>query len=300
MTSRRVLETAGVFTIAAALHVSAAVMLLPQEAQRGAGAAPVPAQLAAGGQAMEEMVATWEAPPEIATPAPPPPPAAVAEAPPLVVAAAPPTVAPPAMPAPALPRPDAGAALPNLPPPPEAEPEAAPEERAESRLALEASSRPQARPERRAPPAPAPQREARPRDPAPAEARQGDRDQRAQQAGQGGSAAQSRQAAGGGGGSAASAAQRDSAMAQWSARIQSCIGRRASAPRNARGQGTVLLSLTVGRDGAIRGVGIAGSSGNAAMDQAAVTAAQRAGRCPAAPAALTEAAYPFHLPITLR
>ncbi|MFN3278784.1 MAG: cell envelope integrity protein TolA [Paracoccus hibiscisoli] len=292
MVSRRVLETAGVFTIAAALHVSAAVMMLPQEAQRGAGAGSAPAQVAAGGEAVQAMVADWESPPEIAMPQPMTPQAEPPDMP--MAAAVPPAMPAPAMPTPPMPAPEAPAAMPNLPPP-----RAVPDVEPASQLALDASSRPQARPERRAPPTSEPQREARPRDPAPAEAVRGDRDQQAQRGGQGGSAAQTREA-GGGGGASASAAQRDNAMAQWSGRIQSCIGRRASAPRNARGQGTVLLALTVGRDGTIRGVGVAGSSGDAVMDQAAVTAAQRARRCPAAPGALTEAAYPFHLPITLR
>ncbi|MFN4061489.1 MAG: TonB family protein [Paracoccus hibiscisoli] len=295
MVSRRVLETAGVFTIAAVLHVSAAVMMLPQEAQRGAGAESAPAQVAAGGEAVQAMVADWESPPEIAMPQPMTPQAELPDMPMAAAPVAPAAPTAPAMPTPPMPVPDAPVAMPNLPPPPEAVPDVEPA----SQLALDASSRPQARPERRAPPAPTPQRQARPRDPAPAEAVRGDRDQQAQRGGQGGSAAQTREA-GGGGGASASAAQRDNAMAQWSGRIQSCIGRRASAPRNARGQGTVLLALTVGRDGTIRGVGVAGSSGDAAMDQAAVTAAQRARHCPAAPAALTEAAYPFHLPITLR
>ena len=89
-------------------------------------------------------------------------------------------------------------------------------------------------------------------------------------------------------------------MSQWGGQIRSCISRRASAPRGVREGGRVTLRLSVSRSGSIQGVGVAGSSGIAALDQAAVQAAQRAGRCPRAPSELTDASYAFDLPINLQ
>ncbi len=59
------------------------------------------------------------------------------------------------------------------------------------------------------------------------------------------------------------------------------------------------ILLVHGRDGVVRGVGLAASSGQPALDQAATDAARRAGRCPAAPAGLNDASYSFELPISL-
>ncbi|MGR3197443.1 MAG: energy transducer TonB family protein [Paracoccus sp. (in: a-proteobacteria)] len=88
-------------------------------------------------------------------------------------------------------------------------------------------------------------------------------------------------------------------MSQWGGQIRSCINRRARAPRGLREGGQVVLALTIGRDGAVRGVGLAASSGQPALDQAATDAARRAGRCPAAPTGLNDASYSFELPLSL-
>ncbi|MGR3197445.1 MAG: hypothetical protein ACU0HS_00050 [Paracoccus sp. (in: a-proteobacteria)] len=60
MISRRTLETAGFFTIAAALHVSAAAIMLPEQLERGEPADAPPAALAAGGVEVQAMVEAWE------------------------------------------------------------------------------------------------------------------------------------------------------------------------------------------------------------------------------------------------
>lgn len=285
MISRRVLETAGFFTIAAALHVSAAaVMLMPTQAQQGAGEAPPSPRLAAGGVEMQDMVSEWEAPPQVAAPRPAPVlPGLSALAPPAALA-----------PQPNLPEPAVDAAMMNLPaltvlPPPLIE--------APSKLALDQSARPRARPDR---PAPAAVRHAQPepRREAPPEAVRGERSQVAAQAGQGGRAAQARQ--GGGAGGQASEAARRNAAASWGAQIRRCISRRVQIPRDVRGGGTVTLDLTVGRNGAILGVGVAQSSGIAALDQAALSGAQRARGCPGAPAEVTDVSASFRLPFSVQ
>lgn len=89
-------------------------------------------------------------------------------------------------------------------------------------------------------------------------------------------------------------------MSQWGGRIRSCISRRALAPRGLDRGGRVELTLSVSRAGVIQSVGVRRSSGNAALDEAAVRAARQAGRCPPAPAGLTRASYSFQLPIAVQ
>lgn len=96
---------------------------------------------------------------------------------------------------------------------------------------------------------------------------------------------------------ALSQAQRQSLMAEWGGQIMGRIER--ARPRvNAAGQ--VTLSLRVARDGTLAALGIARSSGNQALDEAALSAVRRAGRFPAAPDALRAASYAFNLPIRFR
>ncbi|OUD08727.1 hypothetical protein BVC71_12420 [Marivivens niveibacter] len=96
---------------------------------------------------------------------------------------------------------------------------------------------------------------------------------------------------------AVSNAERASAMANWGARIRNAVERRKRVPSNARGvTGRVVLTLSVSRTGTLQSVSIKESSGNAALDQAAVSAAQSA-RYRAAPDALTDPVYSFNLPI---
>ncbi|MBF9048394.1 TonB family protein [Roseobacter sp. HKCCD9010] len=91
-----------------------------------------------------------------------------------------------------------------------------------------------------------------------------------------------------------SASERQSLMARWGAQIHARIERRK--PR-VSGQGVVTLQLSIGRDGRLQSVAVAASSGNAQIDQAGISAVQRAGRFPTAPDGLAEPSYRFNLPI---
>ncbi|PWK61631.1 energy transducer TonB family protein [Roseicyclus mahoneyensis] len=94
-----------------------------------------------------------------------------------------------------------------------------------------------------------------------------------------------------------SAADRQSLMAQWGGQIMARIER--ARPR-VRASGQVVLALQVSRSGQLAGLSVARSSGDPALDEAAMTAVRRAGSFPAAPAGLTETSYGFSLPIRFR
>jgi protein TonB len=196
----------------------------------------------------------------------------------------------------------------DLPPLPELEPlddmaelfpPAPPELETPPEVVLNTSARPQRRPQRE------PEQQRRP-EPRRAERREPEPQRQAEPRRQEQAPPQQQQArradqgAGGRGAAGPSPQQKASLMSQWGGQIRSCISRRASAPRGVREGGRVTLNLSVSRSGSIQGVGIAGSSGNGALDEAAVRAAQRAGRCPRAPAQLTDASYSFQLPINLQ
>lgn len=194
----------------------------------------------------------------------------------------------------------------DLPPLPELEPlddmaelfpPAPPELETPPEVVLNSSARPQRRPQRE----PEQQRQPEPRRAERREPqRQAEPRRQEQPAPQQQQARRADQGAGGSGAAGPSPQQKASLMSQWGGQIRSCISRRASAPRGVREGGRVTLNLSVSRSGSIQGVGIAGSSGNGALDEAAVRAAQRAGRCPRAPAQLTDASYSFQLPINLQ
>lgn len=116
-----------------------------------------------------------------------------------------------------------------------------------------------------------------------------------------------RKAAGSGGGDAAgdsgaaeaatlsqSAAQ--AARAEWGAAIRARIERRMSAPEGSAGR--VSLLLRVGADGRLISVQVAQSSGDAALDQAALKAVARVGRFPRAPQGLGETSFTIGLRVT--
>lgn len=224
---------------------------------------PVDAGLAA-------LVASWDAPPVVAAPAvaapeatvPPEAPALPApEAPPVMAALAPP-VMPVATDTP-LPR-----SVPLPPPvlaePPKPVPEARPKPRAEK---PKAEAKPAAKP--------------------------------AAQAGQ--------KAAGSGGGAQAgnagkaqaatlSRAQVNDLKAGWGAAIRARVERRKRHPAGAA-SGTVTVRLVVTAAGALAGVSVARSSGNPALDAAALAAVQGAGAFPPAPDGLPGGSHSFTLPM---
>ncbi|QLQ20903.1 MAG: energy transducer TonB [Exiguobacterium profundum] len=88
------------------------------------------------------------------------------------------------------------------------------------------------------------------------------------------------------------------ARAQWGAAIRKKVERRKAYPKAARGaSGEVVVKMTVSRTGALEAVAIARSSGNAALDQAALTAVRRTGGFPAAPDQVTGDRQVFSLPM---
>lgn len=119
------------------------------------------------------------------------------------------------------------------------------------------------------------------------------------------SAAQTASGAGGGsnagaaqnrGAATLSAGQRQSLFAQWGAQVRSKIERGKRYPPAARGaSGTVQVRITIARDGTLRAVSVAASSGHPALDEAALRAVKSARRFPKAPRQLDEPTYTFTL-----
>jgi TonB family protein len=143
------------------------------------------------------------------------------------------------------------------------------------------------------------------RAPAPAKAAPQPTPKQAAQQNSASSAAQRASGAGGGtnagaaknsGAATASAGQIQSLFAQWGAQVRQKIERAKRYPNAARGvSGTVHVRITVDRNGTLRGVSVTGSSGNAALDSAALQAIKSARRFPSAPRQLTDPSYTFTL-----
>ena len=85
-----------------------------------------------------------------------------------------------------------------------------------------------------------------------------------------------------------SAAERSAAQAEWASAIQSRIARQQAYPRGTRATGRVRVEMTVLASGALGNVGLAASSGEAALDRAALQAVRRAAPFPPAPKVLTD------------
>ncbi|MFX0546034.1 TonB family protein [Roseovarius sp. S1116L3] len=93
-----------------------------------------------------------------------------------------------------------------------------------------------------------------------------------------------------------SAGQRQSLVAQWGAQVRSKIERSKRYPSAARGaEGTVHVRITIARDGSLRAVSVATTSGHAALDAAALRAVKSARRFPPAPRLLDQPSYTFTL-----
>lgn len=281
--------------VAVALHIGL-FALQPEPAgavSSGAGGADL-VSLQAADAVLADLVAAWDAPPQMmadlpgdltspqATAAPTlsasPDPAPQAMAP-MALALAPRAEAPP------------GADL-SLPPPPPPEPVIA--QKPEPVAQPKAEAKPKPRPKDKAKPAAKPpSQQATSKTPA----KQSSAGQAAQKAAGAGGGAQA-----GDGGSAESAtlskARRTDLKAGWGATIRSRIERRKSYPSGANGaSGSVTVQLTISQSGKLMAVSVAKSSGHAALDQAAVKAVRSAGKFPAAPKGLTEASYSFSLPM---
>lgn len=283
-------EIAGFVTIAAALHVAAAAIVMPERIAMGAAFTAPPAPVAAGSGRMSELVEQWENPPETAEEPEMTEPEEMAE--PEIEQPTPdraPERAPETPQVPAAP--ELSAAKPNLPEPPEPQPEPVKPELPElqrfeppeikSELALDTSERPGQKP-----PKPEPEPEPEPevaREAEPAPQRQAAQPEPASQGGGAGGDSSSRSA--GGGSSGVSEQQRASLMSQWSSQLSACIYSGASRA-SIRGGGRLTVNVTIAPNGGIQGVSLAASSGDSRVDRAVMQAISRVGRCPAAPAAL--------------
>lgn len=279
----RAFEIGGYALMACSLLIAASAMLIDRPALGAQQAPALGRPIALASDALAETIASWEAPPPR----------------PQIASAQPPANAEPHQPAPDPVKADTPAriALPPLRPAMTqalALPTDAPA--IPSALLLQQSQRPTARP------ATQPRRSTRQHQPAtprqsPPQPTAPTRQQAvpAQQGGASSGAATQQSAA-----QSRPQVNTNQLMSQWAGQLSSCLNRRVRAPSSLRGGGQVLLSLQIGRNGAIQGVGIARSSGNQSLDQAAVTAASRVGRCPAAPRGLDAASYSFQLPINLR
>ena len=244
------------------------------------------------------LVAAWETPPEVSvTPSMMPPPDRAGHRTPQVRQQTDATVMPPPL--------ASVLALPELTsPPPDTVPLAdsssspAPPARAVDAIAepvdapqTPPATRPKARPDRPAPSAK--QAAARASDvapPAPAQA--------AEQAAGSGQAEQAGQARADHTAARTTTRQTD-LIAQWGASIRNRVERRKTYPAAAgRAQGRVLLTLTVHQNGQLLDVSLRASSGNTALDGAAIRAVKAAGRFPVAPSGLTAQQYSFSLPVS--
>ena len=90
-----------------------------------------------------------------------------------------------------------------------------------------------------------------------------------------------------------SPAARRAAETAWAGQIQRRIARQQTYPRGARGQGRVRLQMDILADGRLSAVRIDRSSGVAAFDKAALRAARAAAPFPAAPSGLKRDRYAF-------
>lgn len=89
-----------------------------------------------------------------------------------------------------------------------------------------------------------------------------------------------------------------SALSDWGARIRARIERKKSSPPGRWRSASAVVRITVGRDGALRRLGLVRSSGDARLDDAALRAVQRAGRFPAAPSGFDRPDMTFDLPVS--
>ena len=228
------------------------------------------APLGAANTELAAMVRKWDTPVTITAPVAPPSQSGQSDAPPILPSAAVPDDSAQHLTAP-LSAPTSAPALPEVAgdvPPLFETPEDRP------------TTRPRQRPDpQRAAPAPQQPQTAAPR--AQRAAGQGSQGQR----GEGSAQAQS--------GTTNSA----SLLAEWGGQIRSAIQRQQRSP-GARANGTVQLRLQVRTDGQLASVSLVQSSGNAALDRAALQAVQRA-QLPRAPSGVS-GTHHFNLPLSYR
>lgn len=96
-----------------------------------------------------------------------------------------------------------------------------------------------------------------------------------------------------------SPAQTRSLVAQWGGGIRAAVERRLRYPGGTSASGTARIALSVSTGGRLGGARLTGSTGDAALDRAAI-AAVRGARYPRAPRGLPAGTYRFTVPLTLR
>jgi protein TonB len=114
-----------------------------------------------------------------------------------------------------------------------------------------------------------------------------------------GSASTAKNQSRGGGDASASRSSRN-AEAAYLAELQRAIARHQQFPSEARRKrqtGVTTLSFVVQRDGRIRQVRVTKSSGNASLDEAAMTAMKRLSRFKPIPAVIDRQEWPMRVPI---
>ncbi|AXT34856.1 TonB family protein [Phaeobacter sp. LSS9] len=268
--------------IATVIHVAlfASAPKSGAEASGGGGDAMVSVQAASA--TVAEMVETWERPPQtqpqIDTALTPPQTAPTAPVVPQFELAQAPSAA--RQIALAKPTPDDKLQLdttppPPPPPPPKAEPQPDPD------------LRPRAKPRPKQEPTPQTAQKAQ-------QTSAGRAAQRAVGSGGGAQAGQTGRAAA----ATAQAGQQAKLKSIWGAKIRARVERNKRRTSGTRATGRVLLRLTVARNGQLISHRIARSSGNAALDQAALQAVARARKFPAAPKQLSLNQMTFNLPMT--
>lgn len=287
---RTALELAIAGTVAVGLHVGAFALTrtAPQsDAGAGGDGGEDRVSLQAADAGMAALVAEWEKPPETA-PAAELAPVAQDTAPPMpAVIDAP--AQPQAVALPAPPKADAPPVVDAAPPPVADAPTRRPEPRPERRAEKPAPK--PAEPEPPKPEQPQPPKAEQPQTPrAPSE---GSRRQTV--------AAGSGQQATTGAGQGESGAQDGSADARaaWMGAIRSRIERHMRYPRGADGaKGTVLVQVEVAADGRLSALGVAKSSGVAALDEAAIAIVRDAAPFKRAPRDAGGQAARFNVPLT--
>jgi protein TonB len=98
---------------------------------------------------------------------------------------------------------------------------------------------------------------------------------------------------------AASAGEAKALKADWGSKVRARINRKVALPADSA-PGTVKVRLEIAASGALLAVGIAQSSGQAALDAAALKAVKSAAPFSRAPKGLSEPSYSFSLPITFK
>ncbi|NIY73520.1 energy transducer TonB [Marivivens donghaensis] len=275
---KRALETALWGVIAIGLHAGAVSLFLSDEGAAESAGSGGEAQLSlvAASASVAAMVDEWERPPEVQT------------APAMTAPTAPAMPQMPAMTAPVMDSPMAPA-MPSAPALPMASPQppqidTAPAERQPDQMpeiAEGAFTRPPVRPADLSPPAPKQE---------PVQAQTASGSGGSTNAGQ----AQARAEA------QAAEARRQSLVMQWGAQVAAAVERRKRYPSAARGAaGRVTVRITVAANGGLQSIAVVSSSGNEALDQAAIRAAQTA-RYPPAPSGLPDPSYSFNLPISFQ